>query len=82
MRRPFFAWLGDVFCALAAYTLSRWFWDYHLKPENGKPEGILAHLPEELATFVVLYLMLKLIFKAIGLSRRNKKAARDLAKSA
>ena len=73
-RRSLLAWLGDVFCGLAAYTLSRWIWQKH-------GDGVFAHLPEELGTFALLYVMLKLTLKALAMARRNRKAARALQKS-
>ncbi len=79
MRRPFFAWVGDVFCGLAAYTLSRWVWQKH-------GEGVFANLPEELATFAGVFILLKLLMKALGAARRKsaegKTARRVLEKAA
>jgi hypothetical protein len=66
MRRPLLAWLGDVFCALAAYTLSRWIWEKHT-------ESVFENLLPELGTFASLYILLKLSLKGIGLARRRKK---------
>ncbi len=67
--RSFGTWLADVFCGLAAYTLSRWIWQKH-------GDSVFAHLPEELGTFALLFVMVKLTFKAIGIARKNRKAAK------
>ena len=72
MRRSFGTWLGDVFCGLAAYTLSRWIWQKH----GG---SVFEHLPEELGTFALLFVMAKLTLKAIGIARKNRKAAKASA---
>ncbi len=71
----FLAWLGDVACGLGAYVLSRWIWD-----RDG--DGVFRHLPEELATFAGLYLLLRLSLKGVGAVRRKKKAERAAAKAA
>jgi hypothetical protein len=73
-RRSFFSWLGDVFCGLASYTLSRWIWQKH----GG---GVFEHLPEELGTFALIYILLKLTLKTIGVARRNRKAAKALQRT-
>ncbi|MBL9089447.1 MAG: hypothetical protein JNM10_20075 [Planctomycetia bacterium] len=78
VRRSFFAWLGDVFCGLAAYTLSRWLWKEH-------DEGVFQNLPQELATFAGCFVLLKLLLKAMGIARRNRleaKAARKVLEKA
>lgn len=79
MRRSFFGWFGDVFCGLGAYTLSRWVWQKH-------GEGVFANLPEELATFAGVFILLKLLLKAFGAARRKgaeaKAARRVLEKAA
>jgi len=72
-RRGFLGWLGDVVCGLAAYTLSRWIWQKH-------GDSVFAHLPEELGTFALIYVLLKLVLKTIGVARRNRRAAKALQK--
>ncbi len=67
MRRPFLAWLGDVFCGLAAYTLTRW-----IRP-GSDPDAVFKNLPVELATFAGIYLLLKLAIKGIVRVRRTPK---------
>jgi hypothetical protein len=71
-RRGLLSWLGDVFCGLAAYVLSRWIW-------QKQGDGVFAHLWEELATFAFLYVLLKLTLRTIGGARRRRKAAQLLA---
>jgi hypothetical protein len=71
-RRSFFGWIGDVVCGLSAYTLSRWIWQKH-------GVSVFSNLLEELGTFAILYVLLKLSLKAIGVARRNAKAAKALA---
>lgn len=61
-------WLEDVFCGLAAYILSRWIW----QKDTG---GVFNNLVEELGTFAVLYILLKLSLRGLGLIRRNRKAS-------
>lgn len=69
VRRPFFAWLGDVVCGLGAYTLSRWLWQKH-------DEGVFQNLPQELATFAGVFVLLKLVLKALGTARRSRQEAK------
>lgn len=66
-RRPFFVWLGDVLCGLAAYTLSRWLW-------QKRGEGVFAHLLEELATFAGTFVLLKLLGKLLARAWSARKA--------
>lgn len=78
MRRPFLVWAGDVLCGLSAYVLSRWVWQKH-------GDGVFAHLPEELATFAGVFVLLKLLLRAAGLARRKSveaKAARRVLEKA
>ena len=58
----FLSWLGEVVCGLAAYTLSRWLW-------QKQGDGVFANLWQELATFSVLFILLRLIFKGMELAR-------------
>lgn len=69
VRRPFLAWLGDVFCGLAAYTLSRWIWQKH-------GESVFEHLPTELGTFAGIFVLLKLVLRAAGMARRSRQEAK------
>lgn len=69
MRRPFFVWVGDVFCGLSAYVLSRWVWQKH-------GDGVFANLPQELATFAGAYVLLKLVFKSMGAARTRRHEAK------
>lgn len=78
MRRTFFGWVGDVFCGLSAYVLSRWVWQKH-------GDGVFANLLHELATFAGAFVLLKLIFKAMGAARARRyeaKTARRLLEKA
>ena len=69
MRRPFFVWLGDVFCGLGAYTLSRWLW-------KDQDKNVFEGLPQELATFAGAFLLLKLLLRFLGIARRNRQEAK------
>lgn len=61
-RRPLLAWLGDVVCGLSAYVLSRWIW-------KSVGTGPFDQLLEELATFAVLFLFLKVLWWGLTRSR-------------
>jgi hypothetical protein len=69
MRRPFLVWVGDVFCGLASYTLTRW-----IRP-GSDPDSVFKNLPVELATFAGIFVLLKLALKGIGIARRKPKPA-------
>ena len=71
----FLSWLADVFCGLAAYTLSRWIW-------QGKGVEVWDYLGQELATFSVIYVLLRLVFKAFELLRTKRKEDRAVLKAA
>ena len=71
----FLSWLGEVICGLAAYTLSRWLW-------QKQGDGVFANLWQELATFSVLFVLLRLIVKGMELARQRKKKERAVLKAA
>jgi hypothetical protein len=64
-RRPFVVWIADVLCGLAAYVLSRWIW-------KSVGTGPFDQLLEELATFVAVFVLLKLLWR--GLMRKRTPA--------
>jgi hypothetical protein len=72
--RPLTDAFVDVLCGLAAYTLSRWLWG----SEEG---GIWQHLPKELATFLGIFLLLRLTVSMWGKARRNRIEAERVARS-
>jgi hypothetical protein len=71
--RPLTDALVDVLCGVAAYTLSRWLWN--------NPQGIWDNLPKELATFLGIFLLLRLIVSMWGRARRQRIEAERVARS-
>lgn len=67
-RRPFSTWLADVVCALIAFGIARGV-------RVGFGGSLWEQLPQDLVTFVAVYVALRLTFKLIAI--QNERAARE-----
>jgi presenilin-like A22 family membrane protease len=56
----------SVLCALLAYTVSRLLF--------GEADKVWSKLPEELGTFVGIYVLLQMLFRGRKLARKGKQA--------
>jgi hypothetical protein len=63
----------DVLCGLAAYTLARWLFEGQ--------GGVWENLPKELATFLGIFLLLRLTLSLWGRARRQRVEAERVART-
>ena len=58
--------LVNILCALLAYSVSRFLW--------GEADLVWRKLPQELLTFVILYVLLQVLIRGRKLAKKGKEA--------
>jgi hypothetical protein len=73
-RRPFSAWVADVFCGLVAFVGAR-------AARLGMGQGLWDSLPQDLAVFVGVYVAMRLLLRLLA-ARRVRSAQHAEARRA